>query len=92
VQVKKLEAKPVTYIEGKIVECPHCHANQEPLDEYEADAVYECEVCWEHYTVPMRFIEKAQQDQEYGQRVTQAELSALEKRLARLEKELGIKR
>ena len=92
--MKKLSSKPVSWVQvpGGKVECPHCHATQEHIDEYSSDEVYECENCWSHYTVPMTLIEKHQQDQDRDERVKPVEIEEIFKRLVRLEKELGIKK
>jgi hypothetical protein len=88
--MKTLDTKQVMLSVNGRVHCPHCDGPQDDLDEYNAKDVYECENCWNHYTMPKEVIE-AELRRKQGDPIM-AELRRLEKRLERLEKELGIKR
>jgi hypothetical protein len=87
--VKQLEVKQITKSVSDRVYCPHCDGPQGDFSEYSAGEVYECENCWRHYTVPLEALESARRDKE-GDPILK-ELKSLERRIKRLEKELGVR-
>lgn len=88
--MKKVDIKQSTVILRGKVTCPHCCVAQDDLDEYDVDSVYECENCWEFYTVIPKAFEVAKELNTHDNEVL-AQLKAVNNRLVRIEKELGIK-
>ena len=90
--MKQLATKQVDLLSNGMVVCPHCSRSQDELCKYGTPGigqVFECENCWNHYSIPKKIFESEKRRKE-GDPIMAA-LSALQKRVLRLEKELGIK-
>lgn len=71
--------------------CPNCSHSQGDIDEFVA-GTYECESCWRFYEVTdtlvniFNFNSRGTND-----KISRDEIQDIKKRLARIEKELGLK-
>ena len=90
--MKQLATEKVTKLVKGRVYCPHCDGPQDDLSEYGQPGigqVFKCENCWGYYSIPKEVFDRARRSEEHDP--IMAALSALQKRVLRLEKELGIK-
>jgi hypothetical protein len=87
--MKTLHVLQITKIQNGYINCPHCDILQGQIDDHQSGEMYECDNCCNHYTVPVEVFDRRRRNKE-GDPIM-AELAKLSKRIARLEKEMGIK-